>query len=62
MDEELTTYLEGMEKRLLEKMRDMQTEILSRFESFSGCETLRLQKVEEAQSNLEYLEQKRRCP
>jgi hypothetical protein len=62
MDEELRTYLEGMEKRLFEKMRDMQREIIDNFEAFSGRESLRLRKVEEAQSNLEYLEQKRRCP
>jgi hypothetical protein len=62
MDEELRTYLEGMERRLLEKMRDMQTEIVGSFETCSGQETLHLRKLEEAQSNFEYLEQKRRCP
>jgi hypothetical protein len=62
MDEELRTYLEGMEKRLLEKIRDVQREIIDSFEAFSGREALRLRKVEEAQSNLEFLEQKRRCP
>jgi hypothetical protein len=28
MDDELKQYLEGMEQRLIERMRDMQTELL----------------------------------
>ncbi len=62
MDEELKTYLQGMEERLVERMREMQRELVSEFESFSAGQTVRLRKLEEDQSNLEYLAQKRRCP
>ncbi len=71
MDQELKTYLEGMESRLvekiagmdgkfvklenrlIEKMRDMQTELLRGFESFSAAQTIRLRKLEADQSNLD---------
>jgi hypothetical protein len=57
MDEELKTYLEGkfadMENRLVEKMRDMQTELLRGFESFSHSQTIRLHKLEVDHSNLD---------
>jgi hypothetical protein len=53
MDEELKSYLEGMETRLTEKMRDMQTELLRGFEAFSAGQTIRLRKVEADQSNLD---------
>ena len=46
MDQELKTYLEGMENRLVEKMRDMQTELLRGFESFSAAQTIPLRKLE----------------
>ena len=49
MDEELKTYLRSMgnrfveaESRLVEMMRDMQTELLRGFESFSAGQTIRL--------------------
>jgi len=42
-----------MEDRLVEQMRDMQTELLRGFESFSVAQTLRLRKVEADQSNLD---------
>ena len=53
MDQEQKTYLEGMEKRLAEKTRDMQTEILRHFESFAASQTIRLRKLEADQSNLD---------
>ncbi len=53
MDQELKTHLEGMENRLVEKMRDMQTELLRGFESFSAAQTIRLRKLEADQSNLD---------
>jgi hypothetical protein len=42
-----------MEARLVEKMRDMQTELLRGFEAFSSGQTIRLRKVEADQSNLD---------
>jgi hypothetical protein len=52
MDDELKHYLEGMEDRLTERMRDMQTELLRGFEAFSAGQVLRVRKVEADQSNL----------
>jgi len=45
--------LEAMQHRLIEKMRDMQTELARGFASFSQVQTLRLRKVEADQSNLD---------
>ncbi len=45
--------LAAMEERLIEKMRDMQTELLRGFAAFSESQTLRLRKVEADQSNLD---------
>jgi hypothetical protein len=42
--EELKQELAALETRLVEKMRDMQTELLRGFEAFSGGQTLRLRK------------------
>ncbi len=64
MDEEMKKYLdekfagidrrfEQLELRLVEKMRDMQTELLRGFEAFSAGQTIRLRKVEADQSNLD---------
>jgi hypothetical protein len=53
MDQELKQYLEAMEARLTEKMRDMQTELLRGFAAFSEGQTIRLRKVEADQSNLD---------
>jgi hypothetical protein len=64
MDEELKQYLDAMDLRtdsrlqkldehLTEKMRDMQTELLRGFASFSQNQTIRLRKVEVDQSNLD---------
>lgn len=62
MDEELKSYLEAIEERLIQKVRDMRSELLGDFESFATGQNLRLRKLEEAQSTSEYLAQKRRCP
>ncbi len=68
MDSELKQHLEAMESRvnahvdarvdqtenrLIEKMRDMQTELLRGFAAFSEAQSLRLRKVEADQSNLD---------
>jgi hypothetical protein len=52
-DTKLETKLDAMENRLVEKMRDMQTELLRGFASFSETQTIRLRKVEADQSNLD---------
>ena len=52
-DAKLETKLDAMEHRLVEKMRDMQTELLRGFASFSETQTIRLRKVEADQSNLD---------
>jgi hypothetical protein len=56
MEERLTTTAReapaAMEVRLMEAMRDMQTELLRGMASHSGAVTLRLRKVETDQSNL----------
>lgn len=53
MDADLKRYLEAMEGRLVEKMRDMQTELLRGFAAFSEGQTFRLRKVEVDHSNLD---------
>ena len=68
MDSELKQYLEAMETRLtghvnarveqsehrlVEKMRDMQTELLRGFAGFSEGQNIRIRKVEADQSNLD---------
>jgi hypothetical protein len=53
MDAELKQYLDQLEARLTERMRDMQTELLRGFAAFSEGQTLRLRKVEADQSNLD---------
>jgi hypothetical protein len=52
-DEELNARLEQMENRLLEAMRDMQTELLRGMAAHSAAFTLRIRKVEADQSNLD---------
>ena len=52
MDDELKRYLEAMEERLTERMRDMQTETLRGFEAFSAGQVLRVRKVEADHSTL----------
>lgn len=42
MDEQLKPYLEAMEERLTERMRDMQTELLRGFEAFSAGQVSRV--------------------
>jgi hypothetical protein len=53
MDNELKQYLDAMEARLTEAMRDMQTELLRGFAAFAQGQTIRLRKVEADQSNLD---------
>lgn len=53
MDDELKAYLDGLESRLVETMRGMQTELLRGFEAFANGQTLRLRKVEADQTNLD---------
>jgi hypothetical protein len=50
---DLKQDLIAMEDRLVEKMGDMQTELLRGFASFSEAQTIRLRKVEADQSNLD---------
>ena len=45
--------LKGMEARLIETMRDMQTEILRGFAAYSGSQDIRLRKLEVDHSNLD---------
>ncbi len=51
--QDLREALAAMEERLVEKMRDMQTELLRGFAAFSEGQTIRLRKVEADQSNLD---------
>jgi hypothetical protein len=53
IDQRFDAKLDAMEHRLVEKMRDMQTELLRGFASFSEAQTIRLRKVEADQSNLD---------
>lgn len=50
---DMHTEFAAMEARLIEKMRDMQTELLRGFAAFSEGQTIRLRKVEADQSNLD---------
>ena len=57
LNEHFTARLQGLENglggRLVEKMRDMQTELLRGFAAFSEGQTIRLREVEVDQSNLD---------
>ena len=53
MEARIDQRFEATENRLVEKMRDMQTELLRGFASFSESQTIRLRKVEADQSNLD---------
>ena len=53
MDDELKKHLVAMEERLVERLRDMQKELLRGFEAFSASQVLRIRKVEADQSNLD---------
>ena len=53
LKQELHQDLIAIENRLVEKMRDMQTELLRGFAAFSEAQTIRLRKVEADQSNLD---------
>jgi hypothetical protein len=50
--EKVSEQVTSSEGRLVEKMRDMQTELLRGFEAFASGQTIRLRKVEADQSNL----------
>jgi len=56
LDERLTGIderFEILENKLLEAMRDMQTELLRGMAAYSGSITLRVRKIEADQSNLD---------
>lgn len=53
MDPELKQYLIEMEARLIETMRNMQTELLRGMAAHSAGMTLRMRKLEADQSNLD---------
>lgn len=50
--DDLAAKITDTEARLIEKMRDMQTELPRGFEAFSSGQTIRLRKLEADQSNL----------
>ena len=50
---ELRAHVDQLAETLIEKMRDMQTELLRGFAAFSESQTIRLRKVEADQSNLD---------
>ena len=52
LTEKISEQVAASEGRLVEKMRDMQTELLRGFEAFASGQTIRLRKVEADQSNL----------
>ncbi|MGA2593593.1 MAG: hypothetical protein ABSH32_27065 [Bryobacteraceae bacterium] len=52
-DEELNVRFQQLEDRILEAMRDMQTELLRGMAAYSASITLRVRKVEADQSNLD---------
>jgi hypothetical protein len=53
LKQEIKEDLTAMEDRLVEKMRDVQTELLRGFAAFTEGQTIRLRKVEADQSNLD---------
>ena len=53
MDEELKQHLDAMEARLVEQMRDMQTELLKAFLPFREQVSLREQSLEARQNTLD---------
>lgn len=53
MDDELKRYLKEMEERLIERMRDMQTELLKAFLPFREQVNLREATLEARQNSLE---------
>ena len=53
MNEQDKQFFKEMEDRLIEKMRDMQTELLRGFSAHADGMTVRLRKVEVDQSNLD---------
>jgi hypothetical protein len=53
VDQRVETSEHKLEERLVEKMRDMQSELLRGFRVFSGAQVIRLRKLEVDQSNLD---------
>lgn len=56
---ELNNALDAYSALLIEKMRDMQTEILRAFEGFATGQGIRLRKLEADHQNLEYASNQR---
>ena len=50
---EIDAHLNGMEARLVEKIRDSQTELLRGFEKFQTANNIRMRKLEANLSNLD---------
>lgn len=53
MDAHLSAHLIAMEARLVEKIRDSQTELLRGFEKFQTAQNIRMRKLEANLSNLD---------
>jgi hypothetical protein len=53
LEERLNQRIEATENRLIEKMRDMQSELLRGFRVFSDGQVIRLRKLEADHSNLD---------
>jgi hypothetical protein len=51
--QQIDVRFQELEDRILEAMRDMQTELLRGMAAYSGSITLRMRKVEADQSNLD---------
>jgi hypothetical protein len=53
LGEQIADRMAAMEERLIERMRDMQTELLRGFEAHSTGMNIRMRKLEADQSNLD---------
>ncbi len=53
IDTRLSAHLSAMEARLVEKIRDSQTELLRGFEKFQTAQNIRMRKLEANLSNLD---------
>lgn len=52
LEDRLKSTLNALEERLIERIRDAQTELLRGFERFQTAEIIRMRKIEVDQSNL----------
>lgn len=52
LEDRLKSTLNALEERLIERIRDAQTELLRGFERFQTAEIIRMRKIEADQSNL----------